>query len=253
MAATDLVSTHPLEVPLTRRRLVRIGRTVGALYLAGNICGVASMLFMAPIDSAPSISAGLETHTTAAPAAAVSILLMGVALAFIPIVAFPVLAERSMLAARAFVLTRSVVELGTYVASATAVAMLAPLASDADDGVLEALASHAPLTALIAVGFLGSAVILYWFLFRSRMVPRWITVWGLVAVVPYLGGQAMVLFGVADADTPVVLALLGLLAVQEMVLAVWLLWRGFVRPGTPQSFDASPGRRSSVTHSSSTT
>ncbi len=226
--ATDSPAAGPpsLDVPLLRRR----GRAVGGLYLVGNVFGVASVACAGVVTGRDSIGAASLAHPWAAPAAALSILLMGVALALIPVVAYPVVAAVSPLAARAYVLLRSVVELSCYVAAASALAMVAPLAGAADDAVLTALADHAPLTALIAVGFVGSALVFYVTMWRGRLAPRWVLGWGLLATAPYLAGEGMVLFGAADASAPVVVALLGPLALQEMALAVWLLWKGFGRP-----------------------
>ncbi len=65
----------------------------------------------------------------------------------------------------------------------------------------------------------------HWVLFRSRLVPRWLSGWGLLAVVPYLAYALLATFGTQSStlegllDAP--------LGVQEMVLAVWLIVWGF--------------------------
>ena len=41
--------------------------------------------------------------------------------------------------------------------------------------------------------FCVSALMFYAVLYRSRLVPRWITVWGLAAVVPYLAAEFLAL------------------------------------------------------------
>jgi hypothetical protein len=61
----------------------------------------------------------------------------------------------------------------------------------------------------------------YWLLYQSRLVPRWLSAWGLVGaalyIVPPLGSMFGLSLGVLMAP----------LAVQEMVLAVWLIAKGF--------------------------
>jgi hypothetical protein len=59
-------------------------------------------------------------------------------------------------------------------------------------------------------------------LYQSRLVPRWLSAWGLVGaalyVVPPLGSMFGLSLGVLMAP----------LAVQEMVMAVWLIAKGFI-------------------------
>ncbi len=73
------------------------------------------------------------------------------------------------------------------------------------------------------------ALAYYWVFYRSRLVPRWLSAWGLVGVVMVTASALLVMFQVIDAfSTPqIVLALP--IAVQEMVLAVWLIAKGFDR------------------------
>lgn len=224
---TDSPTTPATQHEALQRRR---GRAVGGLYLAGNAFGVASAAALGVLTGAESIGAASVNHPWAAPAAALAIMLMGVALAFMPVVAYPVMAAISPLAARSYVLLRSVIELGTYALAAASVAMVAPLTGVVDDAVLTALAQHGPLTALIAVGFIGSALVFYSTLWRGRAAPRWILGWGLLATVLYLVGEGLVLFGVAEPSAPSVVGLLAALALQEMVLAAWLLWKGFSLP-----------------------
>lgn len=81
----------------------------------------------------------------------------------------------------------------------------------------------------------------YWVFYRSRLVPRWLSVWGLVAVPLVMLSALLVMFRLIDSfSTPqIVLALP--IAVQEMVLAIWLIAKGFV----PQAVVAEPGGEAS--------
>lgn len=83
----------------------------------------------------------------------------------------------------------------------------------------------------ISVGlvFPVGAMILNSMLFRTRLVPRFISGWGFLAAALLLGGSVLVFFDVFAAVPPVTLeaALAGPIAVQEMVFAVWLLAKGF--------------------------
>ena len=71
-------------------------------------------------------------------------------------------------------------------------------------------------------------------LYRSRIVPTWISAWGLVAIPSYVASFVLPLYGVFEVDAPPQALLYLPLAVQEMVLAVWMIARGF-RPAAVAS------------------
>lgn len=79
-------------------------------------------------------------------------------------------------------------------------------------------------------------------LFRLRLVPRWISVWALIAVVPYLAGATFVLLDVTTQTQ--VAALFVPPAINEMSLAVWLLNKSFTprRTSSTGSATGSAGR-----------
>jgi hypothetical protein len=74
-----------------------------------------------------------------------------------------------------------------------------------------------------------SAVILNAVLYRTVLVPRWISVWGLIGAVLLLVSAALELYG-SDPSTTVQAVLAAPIAINEMVLAVWLIARGFAGP-----------------------
>ena len=77
------------------------------------------------------------------------------------------------------------------------------------------------------VVFSVSALILNYLLFRSRLVPRFISVWGLIGGVLILAGGILGMFDLF-AEAAVLETVIFLpIAVQEMVLAVWLIVKGF--------------------------
>ena len=87
-------------------------------------------------------------------------------------------------------------------------------------------------TGLIAVFSFGVGALLYYSLFyRSRLVPRWLSVWGIVAIILTFVACLLALF-TRNAVTSYTIVLLPI-AVQEMVLAVWLIAKGFEVPGAP--------------------
>lgn len=79
--------------------------------------------------------------------------------------------------------------------------------------------------AVLAFGL--GALMYYWVFYRSRLIPRWLSAWGLVAVAMLMLSGIIVMFSLAEpmSTTQVVLALP--IFLQEMVLAVWLITKGF--------------------------
>lgn len=73
-----------------------------------------------------------------------------------------------------------------------------------------------------SISFALSAIVLNYALYQSKIVPRWLSGWGLIGSIIYLPAELLALFGL---DQFMVLAIL--LAVQEMALALWLITKGF--------------------------
>ena len=67
----------------------------------------------------------------------------------------------------------------------------------------------------------------YYALFRAKLVPRWLSGWGLLAAVPYFISGMLGLFALLSPMSTLQMVLVLPLAVQEMVLAVWLIVKGF--------------------------
>ena len=64
--------------------------------------------------------------------------------------------------------------------------------------------------------------------YRSRLVPRWLSVWGLVALVLLFAAVIITLFDGEPYSVSGSLVFLAFpIALQEMVLAVWLIAKGF--------------------------
>jgi hypothetical protein len=80
---------------------------------------------------------------------------------------------------------------------------------------------------LMSLSFLLGALMYYYVLYRSRLVPRWLSGWGLVGA--GLGLVATVYagftqeFGFSSVNTVLNIPI----GIQEMVLAVWLIVKGF--------------------------
>jgi hypothetical protein len=81
------------------------------------------------------------------------------------------------------------------------------------------------------IAFCLGALMYYAVFYRSKLIPRWLSVWGLIAIVLLLSAVFITLFDGEPYSISGNLVFLALpIALQEIVLAVWLLVRGFNPP-----------------------
>jgi hypothetical protein len=205
-----------------RRRTT--ARVTGALFLTATAAGVLSAVLLGPLDTASSarLSAG-----------ALLVLVMSLAIAMIPPTLFPVLKEYGEAPALGYVAAR-ILEVVLLLPAAIGPLVLA--ASTPDD------AAHLETARILTrtydawghpssmIFFCLGVVLLNSLLYRSGLVPRWISGWALIAVVPYLADACLVMFGVLDPSSALHSILFAPLALNELVLAVWLLAKGFTAP-----------------------
>jgi len=92
--------------------------------------------------------------------------------------------------------------------------------------------AHDQISHVLAIVFILGALMFYSVLYQSKLVPRWLSGWGLLAAIPYFVSGV---FGLFSLPNPMSMVLP--MALQEMVLAIWLVVRGF---------DASPVNVGSV-------
>jgi hypothetical protein len=84
--------------------------------------------------------------------------------------------------------------------------------------------------------YITGALMYYCVFYRSRLVPRWLAGWGIAAVLPMLAACLSSGFTGTPVTSYTILALP--IAVQEIVLAAWLIARGFSIQHSPQPADA---------------
>ena len=89
------------------------------------------------------------------------------------------------------------------------------------------LAAREALGQVGVLAFALGATMYYWLFYRSRLVPRWLSAWGLVAIASLVASVVLVISGVAEPMSPPQVLLAAPIFVQEMVLAGWLIAKGF--------------------------
>lgn len=142
----------------------------------------------------------------------------------------------------AYVVARTV-EAVIYVVGATGLLALITVSEKyvaAQDGTAQAALGQlvkaerdwsGPAILDVAVFTIG-ALVLNAALYRSRLVPNWLSVWGLAGAVVYLSAGVLVLYGLAPMSTPQVLLDVPL-GLQEIALGLWLIFKGFAQAWPP--------------------
>jgi hypothetical protein len=69
------------------------------------------------------------------------------------------------------------------------------------------------------------SLMFYYLLYKSKLIPRWLSGWGLIGSTLFLASAFLPLLSYVSPSTLVYLHLTG--AVNQMVLAVWLIVKGF--------------------------
>lgn len=225
--------------------------TAGILYITGTVAGVLCVVLSAPVRDAGDPFAAAAEHSGVVVTIALLVLVMGLSLAFVPVVLFPVLRRVDEVLATGYLIMRGAVETACYILLAAGWLLLVPLDEAISSGpgtaspagvrlgslIVDADAVNAVLTLVFCLG----ATMFYVLLHRSRIVPRWITVWGLVAIPVYVVADLLAMYAVIGANSSQQVLMFMPLAVQEMVLAVWMIARGFRPPAVPTTSEVRDG------------
>ena len=197
---------------------------IGVLYIIGTVVLVLSL----PVTGATLTAAGGPGQVAAPPnqlaIGALLVLLAGFALAMVPVVFWPIGRRYSETLAMGYVVFRGGIETILYIFTALGLLLLIALGTQPDAAPLASLVNTVEAVIgeqLSAIPFALGALMFSFLLYQSRLVPRWLSVWGLVGaalyIVPPIGNMFGLSLGILMAPT----------AVQEMVMAVWLIAKGF--------------------------
>jgi hypothetical protein len=169
---------------------------------------------------------------------ALCVLIMGLSLAMVPIVAFPVLKQQNEALALGYIVFRGALETVTYLVMVISWLVLVPISQEyvqagaSDVSNFQALGTLLVETeenaaVLMSIIFPLGALIFYYLLYRSKLIPRWLSGWGLIAAVLFVTAALLDMFDVIETESTTSTLLDMPMAFQEMVMAVWLIVKGF--------------------------
>jgi len=201
----------------------RYGLAVGLLFILCTATGVASLSSLLPINEAGFVNRFVES-TKSIKTGAYLIMFMAMTGASIAVWIYPVIKDHRPGLAMASVVFRGfegllllltvmfLLPLGTAVTEASNASTL--------------LALREAASSMAALMFCVGAFMYYVAFWQLRVVPRWLSGWGIVAIALHTIANILVFRG-AEAFGAVGVILNMPIALQEMVLAVWLIVKGF--------------------------
>jgi len=213
----------------------KTARIVGVLFIIATVAGILSFVGMGP-QGTPDYLVNVSANGNQVITGALLVLIMGVAIAPIPVMLFPILKKYDESLALGYVVFR-VLEVVTYIGIVISWLLLLTLSQEYVLAGAPDASHYQTLGALVkAVGewidpilvivFSISALILNYMFYRSKLVPRWLSGWGLFGATLHLAEGVLAVFGYPDISVlgiPVYLPI----GLQEMVYAVWLIVKGF--------------------------
>ncbi len=206
---------------------------VGVLFITATVAYSIGMLILDPILSSSDYLTKFSENENQIILASFLILIDAVAVGGIGIVIYPILKKRNETVAFAYAGAR-IVECVFFIVNAIGILTLSTLSQEftkagaPDDshyqtlGTLLLEASDWAFIFGFYVAFTISSLILNFFLYKSKLVPRWLSGWGFVGAL-----SLWVYYLLQFLNISYVEILFLPIALQEMVFAVWLIVKGF--------------------------
>ncbi|HEX2906619.1 MAG TPA: DUF4386 domain-containing protein [Phototrophicaceae bacterium] len=213
--------------------------TVGVLYIIGTVTGILSLTVTQSTLSDPDYLSTIAANPDQIVLGTLLWLTMGFALALVPVLLYPLLKKHNEVLALGYVVFRGALEPVAYILMAASRLLLilvsqqslaagASAAASFQSLGAFVLASHNALNPLLIITFSLDALMLYTMFYQSRLIPRWVSIWGFVAILLHLSTAFLILFRlVASDDMNTLMTINFPIFLQEMVMAVWLILRGF--------------------------
>lgn len=210
----------------------RTERIIGGLFITGTAAGVLSAVLTGPALSDANLLTAIYENQTQMIIGVIAVLVMAAALATIPFILFPIFKKYNKTLAIGAVVFRGVLEAIAYIAIALSWIFLMILGHEYTKSGLPDPAALRDLGAstltvgdwinqILAVVFSIGALMIYYLFYISKLIPRWLSIFGLVGAVLYLAAPLSTILGYKFD------LLMAPLALQEMILAVWLIVKGF--------------------------
>jgi hypothetical protein len=214
---------------------------VGILFIIGTVSGILAGVFTAPIHAGSMYPLNISASETQWIIGTLLILLMGLSLAMVPVLLYPIFRKHNEVLAFGAVLFRGVFEaVGETLLVISFFLLLTLSEIYTKTGVINASIFQTLGSMLIAAGhwiqmidgivFSVGTLMIFALFYQTRLIPRWLSGWGCIGAVLYFIAEIVSMLSPLHTSPDIGVGI-GLLlvptAIQEMVFAVWLIVKGF--------------------------
>ena len=210
-------------------------RLAGALYIIGTIAGILSI---APAVDDPAYLIKASEDANQVILSAFFQFIMAVSYLGIPISLYPIIKKYNDRLALGFLICRSLAAV-LIVIGVVLLLLILSLSHQYGQSVNpdtscfqifgellrtgRDLVNHVVMILVLSTG----SIMFYYLLFQSKLIPGWLSAWGVVGAILTITASIFVMFKLIDIISPVYLTLNAPMALQEFVFALWLIIKGF--------------------------
>ena len=213
----------------------KIARIVGVLFLTAMVTSLLGGIWLESILTAPDYLITTSANKTQVIIGVLLELTNGIAVIGIAVFMFPVFKKSNEALALGYVALRIIESVIIVAAVVSPLTLIALSQEYLTVGAAEAayfqslgssfLAVRAQLVGiLLAIFFSLGALLFYYLLYQSKLVPRWISIWGFIGAVLVLTWNLLETFGISI-SAGMILALP--IISNEIFLGIWLIVKGF--------------------------
>jgi hypothetical protein len=215
----------------------KTGIIVGLLFIIATVASISASVFLGSILDAPNYLINASAHGTQMIIAVLLFLIAAISAFATSFMLFPVLRRHIESLAMGYVVLR-IFENVFYVVGTLALLIILTVSQNYVAGAVDAsyyqilgslllaLQNWAVLLGTLIFFGLGSLTLNY-VLYQSKLIPRWLSLWGLIGAALVVLYGLLGIFGLGMGLTSPYALLAMPIAAQEMVFAVWLIVKGF--------------------------
>ena len=211
----------------------KTARIVGLLFITATVASSLSFAIFDPILNAPDIIVTVYANITQVIIGVLLLLIDCAAVVAIPVMLVPIFKKHNEALALGYVGARIIESVILIVGTIFLLSLLTlsqeyVQAATPDASYFQTLGTllltvyEWTLLVGIMIVFSLTALILNYLLYQSELIPRWLSVWGLIGATLLLAVGLLEIFGFNLTE---ILSIP--IALQEMVFAVWLIVKGF--------------------------
>ena len=223
---------------ITKDTNKKTARIVGILYIIGTAAGVMSVVLTQSLLNAPDLLGNVSTNQNQLIIGSLLVLIMGLALALVAVTLYKILKKQNETLALGYLVFRGALETVIYIAIVITWLFLVivsreylkagtPDASQFQTLGTVLLNGNNVIGTILGIVFSLGALMLYYVFWRSKLIPRWISGWGFFAIILHLSTNFFIMFDITSSASTVTTVMNLPIGLQEMVMAVWLIVKGF--------------------------